>query len=135
MTDLATMERALNIIAIAVAVQTTLLIGSAVALFLAYRRTSAALAGELAELRATAAAWSGSVNRAVDTFSRGTQVVTSAVDDARHAAQTATAWLTTAASVVTTPRTAAAMGLLRGVQWWRNRRRAHPQPGTHPSTS
>jgi len=133
MTDLATMERALNIIAIAVAVQTTLLIGGAIALYLAYRRASAALTDQLGELRATADALSVTVNRAADTFARGTQVVTSVVDDARHSAQTAAAWLTTAASVVTTPRAAAAMGLLRGVRWWKNRRQAaRPQPVNHP---
>ena len=133
MTDLATMERALNIIALAVAVQTALLIGGAVALYLAYRRASAALTDQLVELRATADALSVTVNRAADTVAHGAQVVTSAVDDARHSAQTAAAWLNTAAAVVTTPRTAAAMGLLRGVRWWKNRRQAaRPQPVNHP---
>ncbi len=133
MTDLATMERALNIIAIAVAAQTTLLIGGAVALYLAYRRASAALTDQLVELRATADALSVTVNRAADTVAHGAQVVTSAVDDARHSAHNAAAWLNTAAAVVTTPRTAAAMGLLRGVQWWKKRRQAaRAHAVTHP---
>lgn len=130
MTDLSTMERALNIIAVAVALQTALLIGGAVAAFLAYRRATAAIASQLLELRATTDALSVTVNRAVDTVAHGAQAVTSAVDDARQSAHNAAAWLSTAAAVVTTPRTAAAVGLLRGVQWWKNRRRARPV--THP---
>jgi hypothetical protein len=124
MTDLSTMERALNIIALGVALQTMLLIGGAVAAYLAYRRATAALAGQMAELRATTEALSDTVHRVADTVAHGAQVVTAAVDDARHSAQTAAAWLSSAAAVVTTPRTAAAMGLLRGVQWWKNRRHA-----------
>jgi hypothetical protein len=133
MTDLSTMERALNIIAVAVALQTVLLLGGAMAAYVAYRRASALLTGQLLELRATAEAMSVTVNRAADTMTHGARAVTSAVDDARQSAQVAAAWLSSAAAVVTTPRTAAAMGLLRGVQWWKNRRQtARARPVTHP---
>ena len=124
MTDLATMERALNIIAVGVALQTALLIGGAIAGYLAFRRTTAALTDQLVDLRDTADALSVTVTRAATTVAHGAHVVTSAVDDARQAAHNAAAWLNTAAAVVTTPRTAAAMGLLRGVQWWKHRRQA-----------
>lgn len=133
MTDLSTMERALNIIAVGIALQTVLLIGGAVAAYLAYRRTTVALTGQIVELRAMADALSVTVNRAADTVAHGAHVVTSAVDDARQSAHNAAAWLNTAAAVVTTPRTAAAMGLLRGVAWWKNRRRAaRTAPVNHP---
>lgn len=133
MTDLATMERALNIIAVGVALQTALMIGGAVAAYLAYRRATVALAGQLVELRSTTDALSVTVTRAAETVAHGAQVVSSAVDDARQFAHNAAAWLHTAAAVVTTPRTAAAVGLLRGVQWWKNRRQAaRARPVTHP---
>ncbi len=133
MADLETIERALNIIAVAMALQTTLLIGGAAAAYLAYRRASATLPDQLRELRVTADALSVSVNGAADTVAHGAHVVTSAVDDARQSAQAAAAWLTTAAAVVTTPRTAAAKGLLRGVRWWKNRRQAaRARPVNHP---
>jgi hypothetical protein len=133
MTDLSTMERALNIIAVGVALQTALMIGGAVAAYLAYRRATAALTDQLVELRATTEALSVTVNRAADTVAHGAHVVTSAVDDARQSAHNAAAWLNTAAAVVTTPRTAAAVGLLRGVQWWKNRRQAaRTRPVNHP---
>ena len=133
MTDLATMERALNIIAVGVALQTALMIGGAVAAYLAYRRATVALAGQLVELRSTTDALSVTVTRAAETVAHGAQVVSSAIDDARQSAHNAAAWLHTAAAVVTTPRTAAAVGLLRGVQWWKNRRQAaRARPVTHP---
>jgi hypothetical protein len=124
MTDLSTMERALGIIAISVALQTVLMLAGAVAAYVAYRRATAAIDLQLAELRTTTAELAGTVNRAAESVARGTQVVTSAIDDARQSAGAVGAWLGTAASIVTTPRTAAAVGLLRSVQWWKSRRRA-----------
>lgn len=124
MTDVSTIERALTIIAAAVALQTLLLIGLGVSAWIAYRRTAGAIGAQLADLQQKTEALSITVNRAADSVTRGAHVVTAAIDDARQSAQTVGAWLNTAASVVTTPRTAAAVGVLRGVQWWKNRRHA-----------
>ena len=94
----------------------------------AYRRAMVAIDQQLAERRAMTMELSGVVNRAADSVARGTEAVTSVIDDARESAGAVGAWLGTAATVVTTPRTAAAVGLLRGVQWWKSRRRAADVP-------
>jgi hypothetical protein len=133
MTDLSTMERALGIIAVSLAVQTVLMVGLAVAGYLAYRRTTSAFAKQLADLHVMTQELSVTVNRAADSVSRGAQVVTSAIDDARHSANNVGMWLSTAATVVTKPRTAAAVGVLRAADWWQRRRRAAKVArATHP---
>ena len=123
MTDFS-IERAVGIIAISVAVQTVLMLGLAIAGFLAYRRATAAFGQQLADLHATTQELSVTVGRAADSVSRGAQVVTSAIDDARHSANTVGMWLGSAATVVTKPKTAAAVGVLRAAEWWQRRRRA-----------
>ena len=62
------------------------------------------------------------VRRAGDAVDRSTDAVHAAVDDARHAVETVGSWTGKVATVVGTPRTAAALGVLRGIQWWRARR-------------
>ena len=64
------------------------------------------------------------MQRAADAVERGTDSVGAVVDDARHAVQTVGNWTGTVATALTTPKTAAALGVLRGLQWWRDRRRA-----------
>ena len=63
------------------------------------------------------------MERAVEAVERGTDSVSAVVDDARHAVETVGNWTGTVANALTTPRTAAALGVLRGLQWWRDRRR------------
>jgi hypothetical protein len=122
MPDPATVETALVVIAVSLAVQTALFVGGAVAVLVGYQRARAAVAEELRELRATSDDIARSLHRAADAVGRGSDAVGAAVDDARHAVQHVSSWTGTVATAITTPRTAAAMGVLRGVQWWRRRR-------------
>jgi len=111
------------------AVQTVLLAGGAIAAFVAWRRASAALAeaknateAQLAELRVYLDRMSVRVDEAAEAFVRTTTTVDDVVSDARSAMGTVTRSVGTAASVVTAPRAALAMGLLRGFQMWRKHR-------------
>jgi hypothetical protein len=123
MPEFAGMERALTIIAVCVAVQTALVVGGLVAAWLAYRKTTAVVREELRELRTKADAIAATVQRAADAVERGTDSVGAVVDDARHAVQTVGSWTGNVATAIARPQAAAALGVLRGVQWWRDRRR------------
>lgn len=129
MPDSATVETALVVIAVSLAVQTLLLAGGAVAVWIGYRRAVVAVRDEARELRATTDDIARTLQRAADAVGRGSDAVGAAVTDARHAAHTVGALTSTVATAISAPRTAAAMGVLRGVQWWRRRReekRARP---------
>jgi hypothetical protein len=129
MPDSATADTALVVIAVSLAVQTLLFAGGAVAVWLGYRRARAAMSDELRELRATTDDLARSLHRAADAVGRGSDAVGAAVTDARQAVHTVGTLTSTVATAISTPRTAAAMGVLRGVQWWRRRRqekRARP---------
>jgi len=128
-TDSVVLENALTVMAICMAVQTVLLAGGAIAAFVAWRRASAALAeaknateAQLAELRVYLDRMSVRVDEAAEAFVRTTTTVDDVVSDARSAMGTVTRSVGTAASVVTAPRAALAMGLLRGFQMWRKHR-------------
>jgi hypothetical protein len=123
MAEFASMERAMTVMAVSLALQTALMLAGIVGAWVAYRRTAAALQDEMRELRAKAEAIAQTVERAVEAVERGTDSVSAVVDDARHAAETVGSWTGTVATALTTPRTAAAVGVLRGLQWWRDRRR------------
>ena len=128
-TDTVVLERALTVMAICMAVQTVLCVGGAIAAFIAWRRASAAMAEvkaktetQLAELRGYLDRLSAKVDEAADAFVRTTSTVDDVVSDARNAMGTVTSSVGSVASVVTAPRAALAMGLLRGFQMWRKRR-------------
>jgi hypothetical protein len=123
------LDRALMVMAICMAVQTVLFVGGAIAAFVAWRRASAALAdakaateAQLAELRVYLDRMSVRVDEAADAFVRTTTTVDDVVSDARSAMGTVTSSVGSVASVVTAPRAALAMGLLRGFQMWRKHR-------------
>jgi hypothetical protein len=127
MPDSSTVETALVVIAASLVVQTLLLAGGSLAVWLAYRRAQAAVSAEVRELRATTDDIARTLQRAADAVGRGSDAVGAAVSDARHAVHSVGALTSTVATAITTPRTAAAMGVLRGVQWWRRRREKRGQ--------
>jgi hypothetical protein len=124
MPDPATVETTLIVIAVSLSVQTLLLVGGSFAVWVAYRRAQAAVSEEVRELRATTDDIARTLQRAADAVGRGSDAVGDAVSDARHAVHSVGALTSTVATAIATPRTAAAMGVLKGVQWWRRRRQA-----------
>jgi hypothetical protein len=115
--------------AICMAIQTVLCVGASIALFVAWRRASAAAAeakamadAQLAEMRRHLDRMSSRVDEVADAVVRGTSVVDDVVSDVRDAMGTVRNSVGSVASVVTGPRAALAVGLLRGFQVWRKRR-------------
>jgi hypothetical protein len=128
-TDTAVLERALEVMAICMAIQTVLFAGGAIAAFIAWRRAAAAYADarasmetQIVELRGYLDRVTARVDEAADAFVRTTSTVDDVVSDARNAMGTVTSSVGSVASVVTAPRAALAMGLLRGIQMWRKHR-------------
>ena len=128
-TDTVVLERALTVMAICMAIQTVLCVGGAIAAFIAWRRASAAMAdvkekteAQLSDLRGYLDRVSARVDEAADALVRSTTTVDDVVSDVRNAMGTVTNSVGSVASVVTAPRAALAMGLLRGFQMWRKRR-------------
>ncbi len=112
-------------------VQTLLFIGAAVAAFVAWRRTTEALAeakaraeAQVAELRVYLDRMSLTVDETARALRRGTSAVDDVMTDVRDAMGTVRNSVGTVASVVTAPRAALALGLWRGIQFWRKRRAA-----------
>lgn len=132
-TDIVVLERALTVMAICLAVQTLLFVGAAVAGFVAWRRTTAALAeariaaeAQLTELRRHLNRVSNTVDEVAGAVLRGTSAVDNVMSDVRDAMGTVRHSVGSVASVVTGPRAALAMGVWRGIQMWRKRRAARP---------
>jgi len=130
-TDTAVLERALTVMAICMAVQTVLCVSGAIAAFVAWRRASVALEdakasteAQLRELRVYLDRMAARVDDISDAFVRTTATVDGVVDDARGAMGMMRSSVGSVASVVTAPRAALAMGLLKGFQMWRKRRAA-----------
>ena len=128
-TETVVLERALTVMAICMAIQTVLCVGGAIAAFVAWRRASTALAevkatteAQIAELRGYLDRMSARVDEAADAFVRSTSTVDGVVSDVRHAMGTVSNSVGSVASVVSGPRAALAMGLLKGFQMWRKRR-------------
>ena len=139
-TDIAVLERALNVMAVCLVIQTLLFVAVGVGAFVAWRRAAAALLeakkaaeAQAAELRAHLIRISGSVDEAVRAFSRSTSAVDDVMTDVRDAMGTVRNSVGTVTSVVTAPRTALALGLWRGVQMWRKRRAARRVDATATS--
>ena len=128
MTESIVMERALVVMAVCLVIQT---IGMTVGIMIAFRewrRTKAALDLQMADVRVRLDRVSATVEEAAHAVHQGVDAFHSAVDGTRDA-------LKTAATFVSGPRTALALGAVRGWQWWRrlrNERRGRlagtPQP-------
>ena len=130
-TDTVVLERAVTVMAIAMVVQTVLFVAGAIAAYVAWRRASAALIeakatadAQVIELRGYLDRLSARVDAVADAFLRSTSTVDGVVSDVRSAMGTVTNSVGSVASVVTAPRAALAMGLLKGFQVWRKRRAA-----------
>ena len=130
-TDTAVLERALMVMAICMAIQTVLCVAGSVVAFVAWRRASLALAEakastetQLRELRGHLDRMAARVDDISDAFVRTSATVDGVVEDARGAMGTMKSSVGSVASVVTAPRAALAMGLLKGFQMWRKRRAA-----------
>jgi hypothetical protein len=130
-TETDVLERALIVMAICMTIQTVMFIGVAVGAFVAWRRASAALTeakalaeAQVAEFRERFEHVSDTVDDAAQALIRGTTTVNDVMTDVRDAMGTVKNSVGTVASVVTGPRTAIALGLLKGLQTWRNRRDA-----------
>ena len=130
-TDTAVLERALTVMAICMAVQTVLCVSGAIAAYIAWRRAGVALEdakvsteAQLRELRGYLDRMAARVDDISDAFVRTTATVDGVVEDARGAMGTMKSSVGSVASVVTAPRAALAMGLLKGFQMWRKRRAA-----------
>lgn len=131
------MEQALIVMAIAMSVQTLLFVGAALGAFIAWRKaarsfdeTKLVMNAQIAHLRANVDRISGTVEEVAGSVRRGTDAVGDVVLEVRDAMGTVGNSLHNVASVVTAPRTAVAIGILRGVAMWRRRRASHRQPPT-----
>ena len=130
-TDTAVLEGALIVMAVSMAVQTLLFIAAAVAGFIAWRKTTDALAeakakaeAQVAELRVYLDRLAATVDQTALALRRGTNAVDDVVSDVRDAMGTVRNSVGSVAQVVTAPRAALALGLWRGIQVWRRRRAA-----------
>jgi hypothetical protein len=128
-TDTAVLDRALTVMAICMAIQTVLCIGGAIAAYVAWRRASVALAEakaatevQLTELRGHVDRITSRIDDVADAVVRTTASVDGVVSDVRGTMGTVTSSVGSVASVVSAPRAALAMGLLKGIQMWRKRR-------------
>jgi hypothetical protein len=117
--------------AISMAVQTLLFIAAAVAGFIAWRRTSAALVearvkaeAQVNELRGYLDRMAITVDETARALRHGSESVDDVITDVRDAMGTVRNSVGTVAQVVSAPRAALALGLLRGIQVWRKRRAA-----------
>jgi hypothetical protein len=130
-TDTAVLERALVVMAVMMSVQTLLFIGAAVAAVIAWRRASEALVAarvtaeaQVAELRTHLDRLSLTVDETARALRRGTSAADDLMTDVRDAMGTVRNSVGTVASVVSAPRAALAVGLWKGIQFWRKRRAA-----------
>ena len=130
-TDTVVLERALVVMAVAMVVQTLLFAWAAVGVFLAWRRSAAALAeardkaeAQVAELRVYLDRLAATVDETSRAIRNGTTAVDDVMTDVRDAMGTVRNSVGTVAQVVSGPRAALALGLWRGISVWRKRRAA-----------
>lgn len=128
-TDTVVMERALIVMAVAMSLQALLFVGAAIGAFIAWRKatqafeeTKQAMNLQIAHLRAHVDRISGTVEEVASSVRRGTTAVGDVVEDVRQAIGTVGSSIHSVASVVTAPRAAVALGVLRGLKMWRQRR-------------
>ena len=129
--DTAVLERTLLVMAICMAVQTAMFIAVAIGAFIAWRRTTVALTeakaaadAQIAELRGHLEHVSLVVDDAASALIRGTTAVDDVMTDMRDAMGTVRNSVGAVASFANAPRTALALGVLKGLQTWRRRRAA-----------
>lgn len=141
-TDTVLIERALWVMAIAMSVQALLFVGVAIGAFVASRKAARAvddarlaINAQMALMHAHIDRVQGHVDRITGTVEevgrsvrRGTEAAGDVVTEVRDVVGTVGNGLHNVASVVTAPRTAMAIGVLRGVAMWRRRRAAHRRP-------
>jgi hypothetical protein len=139
-TDIAVLERAVIVMAVCMAIQTAIFAGAAVAALVAWRRTTAALTeaaarteAQLAELRSYLARMAVTVDETARALRRGTSAVDDVMTDVRDAMGTMRTSVGAVAQVVSAPRAALALGLWRGLQFWRKRRAAQRMAGAATS--
>lgn len=128
--------------AVCMALQTVIFIAGAVAMFIAWRRTSDALSdakataeAQVAELRAHLDRMAHTVDATSRALLRGTDSVDHVMSDVRQAMGTMRESVGSVASVVSAPRAALAIGLWQGYQFWRRRRAAQQRPSTSSGQS
>lgn len=143
-TDTVLIERALWVMAIAMSVQALLFVMAAIGAFVAMRKASRvvddarlAVNAQMALMHAHIDRVQGHVDRITGTVEevgrsvrRGTEAAGDVVTEVRDAVGTVGNSLQSVASVVAAPRTAVAIGLLRGVAMWRRHRAARRRPAT-----
>jgi hypothetical protein len=127
--DTAVLERALVVMAICMALQTLMFIGAAIGAFIAWRRTTEAVAAariaaeaQIVDLRDKLERVTATVEEAAQALIHSASMVDDVVTDARSAVGRVGSSVGSVASVVTGPKAALALGLLRGLQAWRRRR-------------
>jgi hypothetical protein len=130
-TDIVVLERALVVMAVAMSIQTLLLVAGAAGAFVAWRRASEALVAakanaesQIAELRGHLERMSLTVDETGRALRHGTAAVEETITDVREAMGTVGRSVGSVASAVTAPRAALAVGVIQGVQYWRKRRAA-----------
>ena len=128
-TDIAVLERAVIVMAVCMALQTVLLVGAAVAAYMAWRRITTAVAEaaarteeQVAELRTYLNRMAVTVDETASALRRGTNAVDEVMTDVRDAMGTMRSSVGSVAQAVSAPRAALALGLWRGLQFWRKRR-------------
>ena len=87
-----------------------------------FEETKQAMNLQIAHLRAHVDRISGTVEEVASSVRRGTTAVGDVVEDVRQAIGTVGSSIHSVASVVTAPRAAVALGVLRGLKMWRQRR-------------
>ena len=143
-TDTVLIERALWVMAIAMSLQALLFLGAAIGAIVAWGRAARAvdeaqltMKAQMALMHAHIDRLDGHVDRITGTVAevgrsvrRGTEAAGDVVTEVREVVGTVGNSLQSVASVVAAPRTAMAIGLLRGVAMWRRRRASHRRPPT-----
>ena len=129
--NMVVMERALVFMAVFMGIQTLVTVGAALGAFFAYRSAKLAidqkvveLQGHINQVKAHIDRISNTVDDAVLAVKRGTNAVNEVVEDARQAIGSVRHGVASVATVATAPKTAVALGVIRGVQWWRRHRAA-----------
>ncbi len=136
-TDTVLIERALWVMAIAMSVQALLFVGAAIGALMAWAKAAravdeaqVAMKTQMALMHAHVDRISGTVEEIGRSVRRGTDAASDVVTEVRDAVGTVGNSLHSVASVVAAPRTAMAIGVLRGVAMWRRHRASHRQPPT-----
>ena len=129
--EMVVIERAVVFMAVFMGIQTLITVAAALGAFLAYRSAKAAidekvveLQGHINHVKAHIDRISNTVDDAVLAVKRGTHAVNEVVEDARQAIGSVRHGVASVATVATAPKTAVALGVIRGVQWWRRHRAA-----------